>query len=301
MKMRYTVLTLSVLLLLLPASAAELRAAVVDPATFPFVGNCEFAGIGAGAAQAGATLLDFRFLVTNEWNTPMTVRYEYYDYGTDAWIEGTTQACTIGANLPESNCIVSVPLKLGGKGNGTMRDAKLIRLKGVDPEGRMDALTKEFSFDIPHSSSDTENNAINKIEALRARMATLRSAGSCGPTSDEMQAANTALEGAEAALRSCDMRNAYNLPANAINALEKYTDSAIARCQAEQAARAAPEPEVTHTSGPETVAPEMPAPTQTPEAPPAPAATPQQQAGPCPMGFALPLLGFLAWSRMRRY
>ncbi len=276
------------------ASAAELSASVAEPQnSYFYVSNC----LGAGD---GPTQVSLRFIVTNNWNVPMTVRYDYFDYGTDSWVTGDTQICTIAANLPAPDCSVTAPLKLGGRGNGTMSNAVFIRLKGTDPDNKLDTLTKEFSFKFEHYTADSEINAMNKMAALQAQISKLGAAGSCGPSAVELAAANSAITSAEAALKACNLKDAYNGPANALKALEKYTDASIASCKS-----SAPAPTAAPATAPSATPPSTTAPPNTtaPPAAPTPAAPAPTTAQPsggnaCAIGFALPLLGLFAlWRR----
>jgi hypothetical protein len=285
--MKYILAVILVFALAFTASAATLSAAVAEPDNSYFwVSNCKGAG-------DGPTQVSMRFIVTNNWNVPMTVRYDYFDYGTDSWVEGDSQICTIAANMPANDCRLTAPLKLGGRGNGTMTEAVYIRLKGMDPDNNVDTITKDFSFKFEHYTADSEINVLNKISALQTLISKLGSAGSCGPTAAELATANSAITSAEVALKACDLKAAYNGPANELKALEKYSDESLAACTA-----AAPATPAQPTAQPEPTAvptPAGPTPAAAPSSPAAQAAQPAQQGnGLCAIGFALPLLGLFA-------
>jgi hypothetical protein len=285
--MKYILAALLVLAFAFTASAADLSASVAEPQnSYFYVSNCKGAG-------EGPTQVSLRFIVTNSWSVPMTVRYDYFDYGTDFWVAGDTQICTIGANLPEANCIANVPLRLGGRGNGTMTNAVFIRLKGMDPDNKMDTLTKEFSFKFEHYTADSEINVLNKISALQARVSTLGTAGSCGPSAAELATANSAITSAQAALKACDLKTAYNAPANELKALETYTDASIASCKSSTPPAPTPAPAPAPAAVP---TPAGSTPASAPSSPAAQAAQPTAQpaSGPCAIGLALPILGLFA-------
>ncbi|RLG18677.1 hypothetical protein DRN67_03915 [Candidatus Micrarchaeota archaeon] len=232
MDLRILIVVLVLSLLCSLSSADELSVSVLEPSDGTFyTSNCP------GTSQSSKTRLESKYSVTNPWGSAMTVWYLYYDFGNDEWVEGPSPACTVGPYLITNDCYVQTPLSLGGQGTGVMHQVEYIRLKGVDPDDKYGTLSKTLSFNFDHFESQSETNAIAKLEELRESLDGLDAGGSecyktfcCGASGDLVEEARTALEEGEAALKRCNLVDAYNLPANALNSLQSVSIGSDQEC-----------------------------------------------------------------------
>ena len=206
------------------AFAEDLSVIIFTPPDGVYPG--EVANCPSSAQTGNPTRITSRFTITNPWPFSMSVWYDYFDFGTGAWVEGTHPICNVPPGVPESNCEVSTPLALGGRGSDTLVRVPYIRLKGTDPDGHQPTRTKTLLYTIAHFESETETNTNVKIATLTGLIGTLSTKTGtcyrdfcCGASGAVLDAARTALANAQSSLKSCDLSAAYNGAANAINDL----------------------------------------------------------------------------------
>jgi len=167
----------------------------------------------------------------------MSVWYDYYDFGTSAWIEGSNPICNVPPGMLENTCSVTTPLSLGGMGSGTLTSVPYLRLKGTDPDGKRQTLTKTLPYTFNHFEGQTETNVKVKITALEVLISKMgASAGTCyldfccGASGTALDAANAAKSAAEASLKACDLSAAYTGAANSINNLNAASVASDPAC-----------------------------------------------------------------------
>ncbi|MFH1448473.1 MAG: hypothetical protein ABIG39_06425 [Candidatus Micrarchaeota archaeon] len=173
----------------------------------------------------GSEMVDISINVDNPLPVQMKVSFTYLDMATGLYEEQPiNQYCYIGPHL-SLPCKFKMPIRLGGRANGTISNAELMRLKGVDPQGtRTETYTKSFWFNIEHEESLPEINAMNKIVAAEELISETDSGIPCfgsvccgmGGANDNIELAKLDVSKAKEQLRLCNITGAYSLASSAV-------------------------------------------------------------------------------------
>ncbi|MCX6777971.1 MAG: hypothetical protein NT157_03730 [Candidatus Micrarchaeota archaeon] len=171
------------------------------------------------------TKLEIVVNVENPVGKLLNVHYSYYNFTSQSFVD-SADFCSIppGQSL---TCNLKFPVALGNRGNGTLNNVELLRLKADDPTGP-NTYSKSLYFNITHTESVVEANVKSKLVEFAKLQANATASIPCeGQVCCGMLEAKSALAGAEQShgqavskLSECSGKDAYSLSVSAVNQLK---------------------------------------------------------------------------------
>lgn len=190
----------------------------------PSIYNCNM--------NSGPATLHTVLALDNPLKKQADAAYELYDFHTRTW--NITGICHLDPSGAPRNCIINIPVILGGTGTGIITQ-DMVKVRLVDDVYNI-TYEKTFSIRFQHNELPAEANIKNKKAQLQAIINSMQAKKTCSgtvccPVSQVVATMESRVEETDASLAACQLSSAYNNAVHYINE-GNATLAIIDKCEA---------------------------------------------------------------------
>lgn len=165
--------------------------------------------------EGGETHHKLSFSIKNPSPTTMKITYKWFEFPTHSYKLGKT-ICNIPPNQ-YALCHFTIPIALGGKGNGTIKRTMIILNGSMDGE----EYVKSFEVEIIHFTTISEESVIAKMYDAEKKIMEIEKLSQpyinhCPKINDELVELKRKFVNANTSLMFCNISNTYRLASEVI-------------------------------------------------------------------------------------